>query len=467
MGLQSIIVRRIDVLVTTSSFLGILFLPGVIMHELGHVAVCRLLRVEVQDITLGLQPRDTLRPYRSPSVRVAYDPDDTWKPIVAAAGPIFLNTAGALTAFALVRYVFLPTGFIWIPAGLADMFNIYLLRTPFTASPLEHFLGLLSLWIGVTMALTAVPSTEDARIAFTLAAQTDGVEYYFALIIASVVYLLGTPWIGLDFVYGAAITAFGLVGPGFAMAIWQEYLFFIGISVLIAAVIDGPRIGPVLFRRWKHSEYSLFDLEPLTIGRIDGIHQRTQSGRSITDEEIEIIVGRLDHPSERVRVSAARALHTVADAEPERMPRWEDEIIDRWYVEPSPEGRFHLLGVLIEAEDCTSNRERFRDVAITALSDEFASVSSLGTSLVGYLSLHDPQLLSDHIGALVGMLDHPKEIARRNIAIALSALAEAGPSSIEPFVGELRPYRDDPDEKVADEIAEALRHLDSEKESFE
>lgn len=460
MGWRSTFIRRIDAIVTTSGILGIIFLPGVVMHELGHVTICRLLSVEVTETRLAHRPQDVLRPYRIPNVRTVYQEDEPLKAIVVAVGPMLSNTVGALAVFALVRYV-LPIGFLGVPSDLAGLFSIYLLRTPFTVTSIEYFFGLFSLWVGVTMALTAVPSKEDGRLALTLAARTDGVRYYVAFVIATAVYLLGTPWIGLDFVYGVALTAFGLVGVEFALVIWREYLFFIGISFLLAVVTEGPKVGPVLYRRWNHPNYSLFELEARVIGRIDRVQQLAEAEESITDHAIAFLVDQLDRPSERVRVRAAESLHSVAEAEPERLSKWEESIIDRWYVEPSPEARFHLLGVLIEAEAMTSSRENFRDVAIEAMADESVSVSSQGTALVGYLSAHDPSLFFDHIETFVEALDHPKENAQRNIATALSVLAEASPLSIEPFADELHPYRNGPDEIVAEKIAEALDHLDT------
>jgi hypothetical protein len=110
--------------------LSYLAFPGVIVHEFGHQVFCHLTGTRVREVCyfrIGF-----------PAGYVVHDmPTNPWKHLLIASGPFFMNTAvGFLLGLAAIRAEALP-----LFAGTAK--------------------GLL-LWLGVSVALHAFPSLDDA-----------------------------------------------------------------------------------------------------------------------------------------------------------------------------------------------------------------------------------------------------------------------------------------------------------------
>ncbi len=104
--------------------------PGVIVHEFGHQLFCHLTGTRVREVCylrLGF-----------PAGYVVHDwPSNPWKHLLISSGPFFVNTTmGFLLGMAALRVEGLP-----LLAGTAKA---------------------LLLWLGVSVALHAFPSLDDA-----------------------------------------------------------------------------------------------------------------------------------------------------------------------------------------------------------------------------------------------------------------------------------------------------------------
>jgi hypothetical protein len=110
--------------------LSFLAFPGVIVHEFGHQLFCHLTGTRVREVCylrIGF-----------PAGYVVHDwPSNPWKHLLISSGPFFVNTA---------------TGFL---LGLAAFHAAGL---PFLAGTAKAVL----LWLGVSVALHAFPSLDDA-----------------------------------------------------------------------------------------------------------------------------------------------------------------------------------------------------------------------------------------------------------------------------------------------------------------
>ena len=150
--------------------------PGVIVHELAHQLFCRLYKVPVFQVVyfrLG-----------NPAGYVLHEiPKNKWHSIMISIGPFIVNTViGALVA---------------LPAAL-PVFKFD------NAGPLDYFL----IYLGVSIAMHAFPSTGDAKSIWSAMKQED-TAWWVKVIGYPVVGLICLGAIGsffwLDLVYGAAV----------------------------------------------------------------------------------------------------------------------------------------------------------------------------------------------------------------------------------------------------------------------
>ena len=154
--------------------------PGVIVHELAHLLMCRLFGLDVYEVkyfqfTTG---------FGTPSGYVVHQrADRAWKDILVSVGPFLVNTIlGAV---------------ISAPGALA----VFRLRG---GDVLDYFL----LWLGVSIGMHAFPSTGDAKSIWSSITSPD-TSIWTKLIgfpIVGLIYLgaLGS-MIWLDFFYGVAV----------------------------------------------------------------------------------------------------------------------------------------------------------------------------------------------------------------------------------------------------------------------
>jgi hypothetical protein len=153
--------------------------PGVIVHELAHQLFCRWFKVPVFKVV-----------YFQLSNPVGYVlhevPASKWQNIMIGVGPFFINTVlGALIAF---------------PAAL-PVFKFH------NAGPLDYLL----IYLGVSIAMHAFPSTGDAN-AIWKNVKESGTSIWVKLLAYPVVGLIYLGSIGsffwLDLLYGVGIAVF-------------------------------------------------------------------------------------------------------------------------------------------------------------------------------------------------------------------------------------------------------------------
>jgi Putative zincin peptidase len=152
--------------------------PGVIVHELAHQLFCRWFKIPVLEVCY----------FRvgNPAGFVVHEPaTKSYQSILIPIGPFLINTAiGAIIAF---------------PAAV-PVFRFG------TGDPLDYFL----IWLGVSIAMHAFPSTGDGE---SLWQSVKDVSLTVRLLVLPIVVLIYLAAIGevfwLDLFYGAAV-AMGL-----------------------------------------------------------------------------------------------------------------------------------------------------------------------------------------------------------------------------------------------------------------
>ncbi len=154
--------------------------PGVIVHELAHQLFCRWFRVPILNVCYFR--------FGNPAGFVLHEPTNNhWHSLLISVGPFLINTiVGALIAF---------------PAALP------VLRFE-AGDPLDYLL----IWLGVSVAMHAIPSTGDAK-ALWATASSPGMPGLAKLVAAPVVGVIYLATLGrffwLDLIYGVGV-ALGL-----------------------------------------------------------------------------------------------------------------------------------------------------------------------------------------------------------------------------------------------------------------
>ena len=150
--------------------------PGVIVHELAHQLFCRLYKVPVFEVVYFQ--------IKNPAGYVLHEiPRNKWQTIMISIGPFILNTlVGALIA---------------LPASLPVFkFN--------NAGPLDYLL----IYLGVSIAMHAFPSTGDANAIWESVKEKD-TPIWIKIISYPVVGLIYLGSLGsffwLDLAYGVAV----------------------------------------------------------------------------------------------------------------------------------------------------------------------------------------------------------------------------------------------------------------------
>ncbi|MFH1362331.1 MAG: metalloprotease family protein [bacterium] len=159
--------------------ISLLTFPGVIVHEMGHQLFCRILKIAVFDVCYFQ--------VENPAGYVSHEiPNKEYKHLLITIAPFFFNSiVGALIAFPAAIQVFLIES-----GGFFDYFLI---------------------WLGVSIAMHAFPSTGDAASLWDVVNSSK----------TSLIFrLLGTPVVGLiylgamgsvlwlDLLYGIAVASF-------------------------------------------------------------------------------------------------------------------------------------------------------------------------------------------------------------------------------------------------------------------
>lgn len=152
--------------------------PGVVIHELAHQLFCRYFKIPVYQVCY----------FRvgNPAGYVIHGPTGNWvHSFFVGAGPFFLNSLlGAILAFPSALRVFEFT-------GAASMFD-----------------GVL-IWLGVSIAMHAIPSTGDAKSMWQ-AVSGEKASVFAKLLVAPVVGLIFLLALGsvvwLDLLYGVGVS---------------------------------------------------------------------------------------------------------------------------------------------------------------------------------------------------------------------------------------------------------------------
>lgn len=164
--------------------ISILTFPGIIVHELGHLLVCRLLGVQVHKVCYFR--------FGNPAGYVVHDaPGSAMRHILIGIGPFALNSVvGALIA--------LP--------GMLPLVQLH------SASRFGYIL----IWLGVSIAMHAFPSTADANGIWRSIWSRE------APILAK---LLGTPIVIIIYI--------GALGS----VVWLDLIYGVGLPLLLAKLL--------------------------------------------------------------------------------------------------------------------------------------------------------------------------------------------------------------------------------------
>ncbi len=162
--------------------------PGVVFHELAHALFCRLFGMEIYKV----QYFQFSIKWGAPAGYVIHKPSTkAWQNVLVGVGPFFLNTiVGAIVAA--------PASLSVFQFGKGDAFD-YLL-----------------IWLGVSIAMHAFPSTGDAAVIWkSLKAPTT----------SKLTKILGIPIVGIIY-----IGAYGSM-------LWLDVLYGVAVAGLLPRLI--------------------------------------------------------------------------------------------------------------------------------------------------------------------------------------------------------------------------------------
>lgn len=154
--------------------MSVLTFPGVIVHEIAHLLMCRLFQVPVRKVCYFR--------FGNPAGYVVHEtPQSPYQNLVIGIGPFLVNTVlGALVS---------------LPATLGGSHLA-------DKSPAQ----LVLLWLGLSIAMHAFPSTGDARSIWQCASETGCLARLVVLPFVAIIYIgaLGSV-VWLDLAYAAAV----------------------------------------------------------------------------------------------------------------------------------------------------------------------------------------------------------------------------------------------------------------------
>jgi len=160
------------------NFIAAITFPGIVIHELAHQLFCRYFKIPVYQVCYFR--------FGNPAGYVVHGPSKNWvQQVLVGAGPFFLNSLlGAFLAFPSALRVFEFD-------GAATTLDIVLI------------------WLGISIAMHAIPSTADAKSMWA-AVSGKKASVFAKLGVAPVVGLIFVLAIGsvvwLDLFYGVAVS---------------------------------------------------------------------------------------------------------------------------------------------------------------------------------------------------------------------------------------------------------------------
>ncbi|WP_254765809.1 hypothetical protein [Salinilacihabitans rarus] len=454
--------KRLADVRSLARLLDVLFVPGIVAHELGHAAVCRLLGIEIREITPFEWPQTALTSGGRGGGRVAHEPiESAWKALLVSLGPLVANTVLALVVFALLSNTVLVVDFLAYPSSVTSLARVYAGHLA-DATRFERLLAVGGLWVGCATAVTAMPSPGDALTAMDAALDAAGLERRLTYPPAVVLFLLSSSALGFGLLYGVVITAVGLHGVDLAVALYPTYLAYAAVGLFLGPFERGTGFVSVSLARLRRPNRPFVELTPVVYRRVHLLGRRARGDEPLDDEAIASLVRHLGDQYDHVRRTCAHALHVVATADPERLARWDGTVVERWREEPDSLARYHLLAVLARRAEHTDDPRAFRDVALEAFADASSDVRSVGVQLAAHLSLNDPGVFRDDADVLVEALtdDEVADGDRSNLSLPILKLAERDPAVLEPYRDDLEPYAASSNETVARRIAAAVEAVD-------
>ena len=156
--------------------------PGVIVHELGHLIFCKLMKVPIYDVKYFQM--------QNPCGYVAHEPTDSpWKTFIISIGPFIVNTIiGIIIMFPISLELF--------------VFKNYY-------NPIYFILG----WIGISILMHAFPSSGDAKVLYANVIKNSEISFLVKIFVL--------PVVGLIYL--------GSIGS----VIWLDLFYAVNISILI------------------------------------------------------------------------------------------------------------------------------------------------------------------------------------------------------------------------------------------
>lgn len=152
--------------------------PGVVIHELAHQLFCRLFKIPVFQVCYFR--------FGNPAGYVVHGESENWiHQVLVSAGPFFLNSLlGALLAFPSALRTFEFDG---------------------AATALDGVL----MWLGISIAMHAIPSTGDAKSMWAAVSgkKAPGVAKLFVAPVVGLIFILALgSVVWLDLIYGIGVS---------------------------------------------------------------------------------------------------------------------------------------------------------------------------------------------------------------------------------------------------------------------
>jgi len=162
----------------------VLSFPGVIVHEYAHKKFCELTGVRVKEVVylrLG-----------NPMGYVAHEPATNFKQSFSiTAAPFLVNTLFAVFFGFLFGLVGVLMHYTLIPRNFLTL------------------LGFLSIWLGISMGIHAIPSSQDAKNLWNFSKKSSAISSSIGLPIAAVIYSLDRlRYLWIDVVYAVLVFGF-------------------------------------------------------------------------------------------------------------------------------------------------------------------------------------------------------------------------------------------------------------------
>lgn len=403
--LRSVCTRGLTVLLNLVSLLS---LPGVVGHELGHAAVCRLLGVEISSIVYFRWPADFTRD-RSGGGYVQHEPiEATWRQLLVSVAPLVTNTAASLACLTFARGL-LDTGVpVYIDGLLAAWYTEFSTQlTELATGPTVAALALT--WVGLSLAYSGFPSRQDFRnVGGFLARIRDGDGGRGAA------YALEHAHVELATFYSLAVSVVGLFGPRALVTIPVEdvvWYVLVGLAFLGWRVTRGETSWVPDRKRDQHD-------------RVRRLSRRASDGERPDPDEMSFLVETLSDPYQPLRENAALAVRYVAKHHPEALSEYERELLDRAKTDRSPAVRDRLIAAIFGAYEHLNRTDRTAMLGVDALvSAEFDSTHA--APLVTRVAQDSPGALDDRLGEIEQAASRVSAAQRGNLLYAMALIATA------------------------------------------